>query len=139
MSEMEDALWREVLQRLTKIEVEAMIREAAIDAGGIGEVDANLRMIAAREGVHEDAYISPENRAAIESDMPRYMMIGETYAQLRYEDGVPIASGFSPQTVMGLGGRVTIPDGREVLFHYKSIDSDDEYLTLEELKRRASV
>lgn len=126
-------------QRLTKIEVEAMIREAAIDAGGIGEVDANLRMIAAREGVHEDAYISPENRAAIESDMPRYMMIGETYAQLRYEDGVPIASGFSPQTVMGLGGRVTIPDGREVLFHYKSIDSDDEWLTLEELKRRASV
>lgn len=125
----------------TDHDIEMILCETAKNAGGIGEMDANVRNYMVAHSMYEELYLSKGNREEIESTMPKYMDICGEYMQLQYRDtdATPVVHEFPLTHAAQLPDKVTIGDGREVLFRYRYGDDEERFLTAREVRAMASV
>lgn len=115
-----------------------IVYRAADGSHSTGQLDANIRNIMYTEDLDLNSFFSPEIVATIEANMPRQMMIGGDYYDLRYDgpDAEVVISQFPHLAVDSLPmGKLTIGDGREVSFRYRTADGREYVLSSGELRQ----
>ena len=89
-----------------------------------------------------EAYILPENLKQIREGMPTSVTINHWQYDVHYADdeyATPFISNFPLELAKLLreNEKLTLGDGREVLFHYNYGDDDDRYLRASDVRHMA--
>ncbi len=130
----------------TETECNDMVRKAAEGSASKGELDSKLRNMMFEDSMYLNAILPQEMQEAIHKTMPEALQIGNEWFDVDYiehKNGgkfpavVPRIANFPLEYAHELPDRVTIPDGREVKFHYRYDAETEATLTASELKRIA--
>lgn len=116
----------------------SILRKAAVGAGSTGELDARVRM----RGIQLSHYISDEKHRSIEENMPLEILVGDYPFRLQYEgdEATPYIVDFPLDRAVSLPeGKLTIRDGREVLFRYKYDENDTRILSAADVREMAQL
>ena len=122
---------------LSDHDLKGIVQRAAENAGSSGELDANIRAL----GITYVQYISPEKLKAIEENMPVEIEIGGSIYKLYYkgDEATPMIYEFPVTAADALPHKLTIRDGRQVLFRYTYSDGDARVLTAAQVKQMSRV
>lgn len=103
---------------LTDHDLKVIVRNAADSAGSVGELDANIRAL----GITYMDYISSENLRIVQENMPTQIDIGGRPYDIHYsgEEATPTINAFPEVSAGSLPDKLTIRDGREIHFRYKT-------------------
>lgn len=127
---------------ITQADLIELVATAARGVSSLGELDATLRELMRERAMTLHSYISNESIEVIEENMPSYIEIHGWPYDVRYEgpEAMPYITGFSLDHAGSLPDRLTIRDGREVLFRYSYGDMD-EYrdLTASDVKEMKGI
>lgn len=122
---------------LSQVEFEQIVRTAAVDAGSLGELDANIRQL----NLTWKDFITRDRLDSIRENMPRELEIGEALFRVVYEGSSarPVILDFPSALAGSLPDHLLIRDGREVMFRYHYAEGDVRYLNASEVKEMSEV
>lgn len=118
-------------------ELSTIVREAAKGAGSVGELDGNIRARA----IDYTQFITDQKLRAIRENMPVELEIGGSLYKVHYngDAAVPMIYEFPLSSVSDLPEKLTIRDGREVMFRYTYSEDDVRILTTDEVRQMSKV
>ena len=122
---------------LTDRELRSIVRNAAKDAGSVGEVDAKIRAL----GITYTQFISPEKLQTIEENMPVELEIGGSIYKVHYQGdtATPMIYEFPLSAASALPEKLSIRDGRLIMFRYTYSEDDVRILSASEVRQMARV
>lgn len=127
---------------LNDASLKIIVAQASYGAASLGELDSNIRRGIADNNIRLEKYISPERLQAIEENMPSEIVIGGDYYKLHYTGraATPMIYEFPLYNASSLpSDKLTIGDGREVLFRYHYSEDEVRYLTVADVRDMARI